>query len=307
MKSYPRVSVCMITYGHEAFIAQAINGVFIQETNFDIELIIANDCSPDATDTVVQKILDTHPKAHIIKYTKHPKNIGMMPNFVYALSQCQGDYIAICEGDDYWTDPQKLQKQVDFLETNHDYSICWTKYLEKNESNDNAILHEPEWVHQVERDKDLSFDLTTIFNPYCTLTLTAMFRKTGFDFEILKRLKFAKDNTLYALCLTYGDGMLLNFTSAVYRMHEGGIYSKVSLFKKALSNYLNFKEIIDNIPSCKNSNFITKRNFYLHKAIQLVPSKREEIFWNLLYDGYCFLGWKSIILIIRNKLFKKNV
>jgi glycosyltransferase involved in cell wall biosynthesis len=125
MKQEPKVSVCMITYGHEKFIEQAINSVLKQECDFEVELIIANDCSPDKTDAVIQNILASHPRASWIKYIKHEKNLGMMPNFIFALQQCIGTYIAFCDGDDYWTDPLKLQKQVDFLQNNEEYVLCF--------------------------------------------------------------------------------------------------------------------------------------------------------------------------------------
>ena len=114
------VSVVMITYGHEAFIEDAINGVLMQEVNFPVELIIADDCSPDYTNEKVA-LFSNHTNAHWIRYTRHESNIGMMPNFTWALRQARGKYIALCEGDDYWTDPLKLQKQVEFLEANEEY------------------------------------------------------------------------------------------------------------------------------------------------------------------------------------------
>ncbi|AWG21449.1 hypothetical protein FFWV33_07835 [Flavobacterium faecale] len=125
MKQPPIVSVVMITYGHEQFIEQAINSVLMQECDFEIELILANDCSPDQTDVVIQKIIQTHPKASIISYYKQEVNMGMMPNFIFALQKAEGKYIALCDGDDYWTDKFKLQKQVDFLNSNLDYVLCF--------------------------------------------------------------------------------------------------------------------------------------------------------------------------------------
>ena len=122
-----KVSVIMITYGHEKFLTQAIEGVLMQEVNFDIELIVADDCSPDKTKEVVEKIINTHPKSHLIRYTKHSVNKGMQPNFIWAYQQCKGEYIALCEGDDYWIDNKKLQKQVDFLEAESQYVMCFHK------------------------------------------------------------------------------------------------------------------------------------------------------------------------------------
>ncbi|WP_165587211.1 glycosyltransferase [Flavobacterium sp. MEB061] len=122
----PLVSVTMITYGHEKFIEEAINGVLMQECNFCVELIIVNDCSPDSTDDIIQNIIKKHPRGNWIKYISHKKNIGMMPNFVFALNEAKSKYIALCEGDDYWTDSLKLQKQVDFLCKNEDYGLIYT-------------------------------------------------------------------------------------------------------------------------------------------------------------------------------------
>ena len=117
----PLVSVIMITYGHEKY---------IQKTNFPIEFIIANDCSPDNTDELVKEIIKKSPPNIQVRYTKHEANKGMNPNFIWAYQQALGKYVAVCEGDDYWTDENKLQKQVDFLEQNPDYSVsCHNIFL----------------------------------------------------------------------------------------------------------------------------------------------------------------------------------
>ncbi len=126
MQLKPIVSVAMITYGHENYIRQAIEGVLMQECNFEVELILCNDCSPDKTNDIIQDILKSNAKSDRIKYFNHKKNIGMMPNFIFSLQKCSGKYIALCDGDDYWTDPFKLQKQVDFLENNPDFVLCGT-------------------------------------------------------------------------------------------------------------------------------------------------------------------------------------
>ncbi|MDR1877601.1 MAG: glycosyltransferase [Flavobacteriaceae bacterium] len=116
------VSVVMITYNHEKYIQQAIESILMQECTFEYELIISNDCSPDNTHKIIQGYLSGN---NSIKYFSHEKNLGVIPNFLFALNQANGKYIAICEGDDYWTDPLKLQKQVDFMENNPDFSIIF--------------------------------------------------------------------------------------------------------------------------------------------------------------------------------------
>lgn len=124
----PKVSVVTITYGHEKYITETLDGVLMQQYKGPVEFIIANDNSPDATDEVVKKYFleNPAPSNFEIKYTKHETNKGMMPNFIWALEQATGKYIALCEGDDYWTDPLKLQKQTGILEKNANVGLIFT-------------------------------------------------------------------------------------------------------------------------------------------------------------------------------------
>ena len=120
----PLVSVKMITYNHEPYIAQAIEGVLMQKTDFPIELIIGEDCSTDSTREIVLDYQKKYPD--IIRVVTSEYNVGMIKNGLRTTKSCRGKYIAFCEGDDYWTDPYKLQKQVDFLEANLDYGMVHT-------------------------------------------------------------------------------------------------------------------------------------------------------------------------------------
>ena len=113
----------MITYNHENFIAQGIEGVLMQKTNFSFELVIGEDFSTDSTRSICLKFANEYPDK--VRLLQSGENYGMMRNFVRTYNECLGQYIAFCEGDDYWTDPYKLQKQVDFLESNPDYAICY--------------------------------------------------------------------------------------------------------------------------------------------------------------------------------------
>lgn len=121
----PLVSICMITYNHEKYIAEAIQGVLSQNFEFDYELIISNDNSQDDTDNIIKEIIQNHPEGNKINYIKHEKNLGAIPNFHFAFKKAKGKYIAICEGDDHWTDRLKLQKQISFLESNSDYAASF--------------------------------------------------------------------------------------------------------------------------------------------------------------------------------------
>lgn len=121
------LSICVITYNHSKYISQAIDSFLMQKTDFDFEIIIADDASIDNNQEIIRAYQKKYPDK--IKPILRSKNVGMNNNFVDALNHCTGKYIAICEGDDYWTDPLKLQKQVDFLEANPEYSLCFHNAL----------------------------------------------------------------------------------------------------------------------------------------------------------------------------------
>lgn len=121
------LSVCMITYNHERYIRDAIEGVIMQKTDFQFELVIGEDCSTDHTLNICKEYLNKYPD--LIKLLTVEKNIGAMPNMIRTINSCNGKYIAFCEGDDYWINPNKLQKQVDFLARNIEYSVCFHEAL----------------------------------------------------------------------------------------------------------------------------------------------------------------------------------
>ncbi|MEH2352520.1 glycosyltransferase [Nostoc sp.] len=122
-----KVSILMITYNHENYIAQAIESILMQQTNFEYEVVIGEDCSTDNTRQIIIDYQNKYPE--IIRLLLPDKNLGMHKNFIQTLQACQGKYIAILEGDDYWTSSEKLQKQVDFLDKNLDFAICFHNVL----------------------------------------------------------------------------------------------------------------------------------------------------------------------------------
>lgn len=122
----PAVSVVMLAYQHEKFIEQAIRGVIAQECNFSIELIIGEDCSLDGTRQIVMNYQRRYP--HIIRVLTAEKNVGMHANGDRCTKACRGEFIATCEGDDYWNNPKKLQMQVDLLRKHPEAFLIHTEY-----------------------------------------------------------------------------------------------------------------------------------------------------------------------------------
>ena len=124
MNKNPLVSVLMITFNHRPYIAEAIEGVLMQKTDFPIELVIGEDCSTDGTREIVLEYQKQHPDA--IRVITSERNVGASPNELRTFKACRGKYIAFCEGDDYWHHPHKLQKQVDILEEDLDVGLVHT-------------------------------------------------------------------------------------------------------------------------------------------------------------------------------------
>ncbi len=120
----PLVSVHVLTYNHIKFFEDTMKGILMQKTNFDFEVIIGDDCSTDGTSELVDLYAAKYPE--LITVTRPNKNIGPQPNSINIFKLCRGKYIAYIESDDYWIDPLKLQKQVDFMEENDDFAICFT-------------------------------------------------------------------------------------------------------------------------------------------------------------------------------------
>ncbi len=122
----PVVSVKMVTFNHAPFIEQAIEGVLAQKTIYPFELVIGEDCSTDGTRQIVFAYAKKYP--HIIRVVSSEKNVGMRKNGLRTALACQGKYLAFCEGDDYWHNPEKLQKQVDYLEHHGECGLVYSSY-----------------------------------------------------------------------------------------------------------------------------------------------------------------------------------
>lgn len=124
MNNIPLVSVLIISYNHEQYMAQTLESVLMQKTNFHFEIVVGDDASPDNTRGICEAYIQKYPD--IIRVLPTPHNLGVVPNYIRTLKACRGKYIAHLDGDDYWIDAEKLQKQVDRLEADPDLTICYT-------------------------------------------------------------------------------------------------------------------------------------------------------------------------------------
>jgi glycosyltransferase involved in cell wall biosynthesis len=293
-KNVPLVSVVMITYQHEKFIQQAVESILIQEYAGQIELIVANDHSPDDTDSIINKIIKEHPCGSWIKYTNHTVNIGMMDNFIWALQQAKGKYIALCEGDDYWTDPLKLQKQVEYLENNEKYVLSFTKSMELFQ--DEMSLIETIYPKEI---KELNFQ-ELLSHDWFIRTASIVFRKNQFDHTFLNKLQYSADYFLQLLLIDTGKFHFLEDITSVYRHHSGGISNS--------SKNLFLKRRILFCVNLKNLNIYTD---YKYNQIILDNIKKIEIdildyaVLNLKFKYIYLIRLSNIISIIKH--FKKRI
>ncbi|MFV0156664.1 glycosyltransferase [Empedobacter falsenii] len=225
MINLPKVSVVTITYGHQDYIIETIKGVLKQNYKGKIEFIISNDNSPDDTDQVISDFFKSiEIPSHIdIKYIKHKENKGAIPNFAWTISQCTGKYIAICEGDDYWTDPHKLQKQIDFLEENEDCSLVYHRvqiYDEEEKFFSEEILNKSLTI-QKRTIEELALNGNFIHTP------SVLFRNNLILPERLFKLTVG-DYVLWFLNGEKGKLGYLPDQMAVYRFSEKSTWGKKS-------------------------------------------------------------------------------
>jgi len=220
MNSEITVSVCMITFNHETFISQAILSVLEQECDFEFELIVANDCSSDETHEQIQKLLKNHPQRKRVIYYNHKKNIGVIANFKDALTKCTGKYIALCDGDDYWTDVNKLQTQVDFLDSNRDYIACFHNAKVVNQKEQETNFHE--WSSAKEVDvEDIIMRGGGIFP-----TAALLYRNVINPDQFSLNTKSGDSIIAYNLA-SLGKVYFINKYMSVYRLHDGGVYTSL--------------------------------------------------------------------------------
>ncbi|RNC86877.1 MAG: glycosyltransferase [Winogradskyella sp.] len=284
------VSVLMITYNHEAYITEAINGVINQITDFDFELVIADDNSPDNTEHIVNSIQNSSNKLDI-RYYKNKTNLGMVKNFESAYFKTTGNYIAICEGDDFWTDSYKLQKQVDFLKENRAFSFCYTRFKVYSQTN-KTYKEDFNGKHFSDEISYVPFDYKLFYRGWHIGNQTLVFRKTDFDEQSFNKFNNFKDVHLISQLLKVNPGACLNFFGAVYRQHDGGIHTTVSEYNGYKIGYLTHKEIyLDNKAN------IYLRLKYLHSYknfvnVNIRTGHLTKAFW-MTFDLF-FKDWKFL-------------
>ncbi|MCQ2053817.1 MAG: glycosyltransferase [Fibrobacter sp.] len=210
----PLVSILCATYNQEKYIAQTIEGFLIQKVDFPIEIIIHDDASTDGTADIVRKYEAEHPdliKGIYQTENQYSKKVPIWNTFIYP--KATGKYFAECEGDDYWTDPSKLQRQVDFLESHPDYILSHTafKYYDQNNGvflEDQSIKRNLE-IQEKELEK-LSLNILDR-NQYRIQTVTTLYRRELWS--------LITDSFAMSKYFLMGDTQLFFFASTLGKIH----------------------------------------------------------------------------------------
>ncbi|WP_407483515.1 glycosyltransferase [Elizabethkingia meningoseptica] len=225
----PIVSVAILAYNHQDYIAQAIESVLMQKTKFSVQIVIAEDCSSDNTRSIILDYQKKYPE--VIKLILQHKNVGARQNNYDLLSNLTGQYIAALEGDDYWTDPEKLRKQVDYLEANQDCNLVYHR---------SEVLDEESGKIELETLNNPDFTMKRDLN---YLALNGNFMHTA---TVLYRNNFSLPQHLfkgvigdYILWFLNGEkgkyGYIPDIMS-VYRFWGGSVWGKKSLYFRLQSS-----------------------------------------------------------------------
>lgn len=265
----PKASVCITTYNHEKFISRALDSVLVQKTVFDFEILIGEDDSSDNTREIVKEYAQLYPDK-IRLFLNDRRDVIYIDgsptgrcNFVNNLNKAIGEYIALLDGDDYWLDEKKLQKQVDFLENNKHYSFCFAdaKILIDGQHDFETVSFCKKFCKDKLKETILFDDL--IFGHWVP-TGSVVFRKSSLPVipEWFLKIPMA-DWGLFLILLSRGPARYFDDVFSVYRVHNNSYWSKLCLEERLKKSDI-FYELIRNKFGTKYKRIITKilvRNF----------------------------------------------
>jgi glycosyltransferase involved in cell wall biosynthesis len=265
----PLISVVVPTFNHEAFINAALDGAVMQDTVFPYEIIVGEDCSTDRTREIVLGYQRKYPDKirALLSNENHGKYTGTgRINFMRCQHACRGKYIAMCEGDDYWTDPNKLQQQVEYLESNPEYAITF--------HNVKVVYEDENRTHEYYVNRRVSGNIDATIPPYesgmenlvhgnYVQTPSVVFRKTAWEdgLSLFRTVPIA-DWSLWLLTARFGKIRYIPDVMASYRVHKGGVFSKVPLVKRKLKSLLQYPPLIQTDAFDERIRAIFREDFY---------------------------------------------
>lgn len=275
--SKPTVSVLVQAYNHEAFIKQCLESILEQNTDFDYEILLGEDFSSDQTREICKEFAMKYPEK-IRLFLHHPANKIKVLNIttgnfnaLYNLFSAKGNFIAFCEGDDYWTDSLKLQKQIDLLKEDAALSLSFHSYIQVDE-NDQPLTKEMALEQSCENINPLNLK-RLLFHPLLSTTCFHNYFKDEIPEEMAEIVNV--DSFLLSFLGNYGAAGFSGTTNpSYYRRHDGGIWSKKTKKLKFDSKILTYQKL---------------RNFYLRQENQ----ELAQFFGLSILNTYKMQIWRS--------------
>lgn len=250
----PKVTVACITYNHGKYIIECLEGIFMQKCDFEYEVIIHDDCSTDNTTEILKEYQEKFPnKVKLILQTENQYSRGRKPLIDFVLPLAQGEYIAFCEGDDYWIDAFKLQKQIDLLDSNPKLAFC-SHNVDKVDARGSIL------------GRTVSSEKIVYYDPVASLhrrfpPLSLIFRNVKLEYTEGLKKAFNGDAVLTALLSQHGGAAHFGFVGARYRVHSGGVFSSQSYHDNEVRSIMSRRIMI------KSSVFTSKTKTELRKNI----------------------------------------
>ena len=269
----PLVSVCCVTYNQENFIEESIKSFLMQKTNFPIEIIILDDASTDNTADIIRKYAETDSRIVPLLRETNIKSTGVSV-FSITHANAKGKYVALCEGDDYWTDPEKLQKQVDFLEKNPTYSASFhnTKVIYEN------IDKESHLFKDTMPDLLTAEDTITSLSPFHTSSF--LYRKEALTYpDWFSQIK-SGDMAIFTIVSAYGPLKYIDCNPSIYRKHNSGITNTAFMNENYHKDRIKLIEIFNQFHQFKYSKK-AREIISFHKNV-LKGKEKNNLIYNLL-------------------------
>ena len=283
-----KLTVVTTTYNQEKYIEEAIKGILMQKTNFDFKLVISDDCSTDNTRKIIENYKNRYPDK--IELIENQQNLGAMGNFINTLSQIKNtEYVALCDGDDFWTDENKLQKQVEFLDKNRDFSICFhkSKLFYQNKDKMEEII--PKNVKEVTTIEDLVEENYIIAN-----SVVYRWDFNDKDLELIFPDNIAPGDYYINLWHSQnGKIKMIDEVMSAYRRHEEGMWWEadnetqekfILKYGKKMSNFYNAADMYMKLPK---GAFYKQRKYIIYSMIiaYVQNDKTQELLKNELEDS----------------------
>lgn len=267
------VSISCITYNHAPFIRACLDGFLMQKTSFPFEIIIHDDASTDGTKEIIEEYVTKYPDIIFPMFqeeNQYSKGVrGMMAKFNFPRSK--GKYIALCEGDDYWTDPLKLQKQVDFLDANEGYSGCF-HYTQTIQENGELGKMYGDHKNKLDFDAESTFSKLSLFH-----TSSFVFLKSALELPIWLSKVVSGDMAIFSIIAAKGNLKCLPEVMSIYRKHSGGVTNSPDVINNFHSQRIELMMYLNDFHNYKYQNAAIDVIYHHKMAIETTKLANDKL------------------------------